>query len=187
VNNRTTIAVMLLALLASCSSPIDVPTARIDTKLTNRIKLRSISVNARIERPADTTTIDEWSYTASTAAFAADTSGTPPTLSMNYVLNAQAAGATAAPLVKEVRIALDRVPAQGATTLGTDGSAASNVTATIVVDGVEYTTGAGATASAALYYLPDGKKRIQGTIVLGMNRSPLFTLLLAINFQASQE
>jgi hypothetical protein len=187
MNARIIIALALLPVLASCTSPIDVPTARIDTTLTNRIKLRDITVNALIQRVPDTLTIDAWSHTTPTSEFAVDSIGAPPSLTMNCRLQASPTQSSSATSLKELRIRLDNLPAQGTAQLGTDPTIGSGVAATVIVDNTEYATGAGTTASAALFYIQTDKKRVQGTIVIGLNHWPLFNLVVAVNFTASQD
>jgi hypothetical protein len=186
VNPRTIIASAALLALAACGSPLDVSTPRIDTRLTNRIKLRDVSVSARVERPGDTTHIDDWRHGTVSATFIADTAGDPPRVSMDCRWTALP-GDTATTVLKEIRIRLDDVEARGSLPLTGLPAGGTGALATVVVDGVEYTSGTAYTASAVLYYLPGDTRKIQGTIVIGMDRSPAFTARVAINFLASQD
>lgn len=192
MRTRSTIAFGALLALLSCSSPLDVPTKRIDTQLTNRIKVRSVEVNATIERPADSLIIDQWPYdsltigdwphTVTSPLFNADTIGSPPHIWMNYQMRG-----TGKSWLKEINLKLDDVKSEGAVTLATGPGAGSRVTATVAVGNREYTTTTSDNASGTFYYRHGEKESIQGTIVIGMDRSPSFSILIAINFTATQD
>lgn len=183
---RALIPIAALLALVSCSSPLDVPTQRIDTTLTNRIKLRDILVNVRINRPTYSLTIDDWPHTIDFLTFQADTANLPPHISMNCILESDPKGITDEAFLKRVHIRLDDLPAEGTISVVGDPLVGTGASATVVVNGVEYNTSKDYVATGVLYHIPGRPQQIQGTIAIGLNCGPDIRVAIAVNFLASQ-
>lgn len=178
---------LVLLGLGSCSSPLDVGTERIDTRITNGLKLRTVSASVRIIRGGDTTLIEEWAYSVGSSSFSADTSVQPPGVTLRQVMLG-AAGSGKTPWLKEIAIRLDGARADGAIPIAATADQKNGAGAVMMVDGTEYRSTPADNANASLHhFINNGRRTVQGTVVLGMNRPPAFSMVAAINFTASQD
>jgi hypothetical protein len=183
----TLAAAVLLPALLSCSSPLDEPTGRIDTQLTNIIKFRTMAVSARLTLPADTVIIDNWGYDVTSSSLTVDSARSPATLRLDRRM-VQYASETPRIWLKDLRIRLDRADLDTAVEIsGGDPALGSGVAAIMEINGTQYATGNNYTASAVLHYVRGAKNGITGTMLIGIDRSPAFTLLLAVDIDASQD
>ncbi len=181
------IPLLALLALASCSSPLDVGTERIETRLTNGLKLRTVSASVRIIRDTDSILVEEWEYGVGSSRFSADTTAQPPSITLQRTM-------TGAPIpgktswLKELSIRLDDVATEGTIPMGGTAGQGNGAAATVVIEGAEHHSTRSDNANASIHHFSsNGRRTVQGTIVLGMNRSPLFTVVVAVNFTASQD
>ena len=181
----TALAALLPALL-SCSSPLDEATDRIDTQITNIIKFKSVAVSARLALPSDTVLLDDWSYDMKASALVVDSSVSPHRIRLDRTM-VQYASETPRIWLKELRIRIDDAMADSATRLIGDPARGSGIAATVNVNGMDYTADNDYTASGTLHYIRGEKNRVEGTLLIGIDRSPAFTLMLAVNISASQD
>jgi hypothetical protein len=183
----TLAAAMLLPALFSCCSPLDESTGRIDTQLTNIIKLRTMAVSARLALAADTVIIDDWEYDVASSSLAIDSTMSPATLRLDRRM-VHYASETPRIWLKDLRIRLDRTNLDTAVEIsGGDPALGNGVAAIMEINGTEYATGSDYTVSAVLHYVRGTKNGITGTMLIGIDRSPAFTLLLAVELDASQD
>lgn len=179
---------LLGLLLASCTSPLEVNTERIDTKLTNGLKLRTISTSVRITRGTDTSmTQEEWAYTVTASSFRADTTADPPGISLRLAMQGSP-GPAESSWLKEISIRLDDTGSTGSIPLAAAANGGNSIGATVMIGGVEHRSTLADNANASLHhFIRDGVRAVQGTIVLGMNGSPEFTVVTVVNFLARQD
>jgi|GEM_PF-7115484 len=188
MNGRTVAMAGMLLLLLGCNSPLDIDTKRIDTQLTNRIKLRDITVSARIAHNEDTLTIEQWDHQTVAASLAMDTAATGGArLWLRQTLRCAPADSSKATWLKELVIRLDDVQADGTVTIAGNPIEGTGASATVVVDGDEYGIGAGYNANGVFHFIRQQKQALQGNLVIGSDRMPAFSLLLTVNISASQD
>lgn len=173
------------ALLGSCSSPLDPEVPRVDTRIFNAVKFRMLEINARIIRPDDTAMIPEWRYTAAQRTCSVDTAGPSPSFGMDCTLDG--VPDTAAAWLKGLRLHVESAPAASSMVFGRDSIARGSLTATVVIDGTEQVVNANYTASASLQYTDPAHHEVRGTIFIGADRSPAFSLVIAVNFRANRD
>ena len=174
--------------LAACSSPLDVPTDRIETRLTNGIKFREMTVSAHMERgvvPGDSITV-EWNYMTTASSFMADTTANPPLFRMHREMHPMSHILPGCSL-RELEIDISNLEAEGSHSLFCYPTSKNFVRALVEIGTTQYRSASGDNASITIHYRNPGKRLIKGTLVLGMNRSPEFTLLVVVNFTASQD
>jgi hypothetical protein len=102
-------------------------------------------------------------------------------------MTSRAADTIRAVWLQELRIRIDTASSNGIITLNGNAASGSGASARIVIDGVEHLIATGYNASAVLHYSRDNRRTIHGTILIGAERPSAFTLLIAINFTASQD
>ncbi|HVZ42117.1 MAG TPA: hypothetical protein VHI13_22750 [Candidatus Kapabacteria bacterium] len=181
------ISLLLVGVLASCSSPIDIDTKRIDTRLTNYVKLQEMTASVQITRPSDTTVTSNWLFTIADGSFRVDTSVSPPRLWLNYHLVAVPGGGAQATTLKELRVRIDGMRTDSTGPLGNDPDRGSGASARFVSGGMEFATSATANANATLHYLAGADPSILGTVVLGMNVNDSLSVFAVLNFRASRD
>ncbi|MBS1914457.1 MAG: hypothetical protein JST22_20880 [Bacteroidetes bacterium] len=181
------ISLLLFGVLASCSSPIDIDTKRIDTRLTNYVKLQEMTASMRIIHPPDSAVASNWLFTVADGSFRVDTSATPPRLWLNYRLVAAPGNGAQATTLKELRVRIDGMRADSTGPLGSDPDRGSGAVTRFVSRGVEFTTNATANANAALRYTAGADPSILGTVVLGMNLNDSLSVIAVLNFRASRD
>ena len=184
---RPIIPLLGLLLLASCTSPLEMNTERIDTKLTNGLKLRTVSASVRITRGADTSvTQEEWAHTITASSFRADTATEPPGISLRLAM--RGAPGPEDSWLKELAIRLDDTGSTGSIPLAAAASTGNSVGAAVMIGGIEHRSTLADNANASLHHFTsNGVRAVQGTIVLGMNGSPEFSVVAVVNFMASQD
>ncbi len=173
------------ALLGSCASPLDPEVPRVDTRIFNAVKFRALAINARIIHPGDTTMIPEWRYTAARRTCSVDTARVSPSFDMDCALDG--VPDTAAAWLKGLRLHLESAPADASMVFGHESTARGSLTATVVIDGVERVVNTNYTASASLQYTDPTHHEVRGTIFIGADRSPAFSLLIVVNFRANRD
>ncbi len=177
----------LLLLLLGCNAPLDIETKRIDTRLTNRIKLRDVAVSARIAHREDTLIIEQWGHQTMTSSLEIDTTGGVPRLWLQQTLRCSPSDSTNVTWLKELVIRLDDVQTDGTITIAGNPAAGTGASATVVVDGDEYGIGASYNANGVFHFIRQQKQMLQGNLVIGSDQAPAFSLLLTITISASQD